>query len=438
MTALVLAGHGSHVSPDTAGLVWSYVDQLRAWGVTDEITAGFWKESPGFSQVLDTVEAEQIVVVPVFTARGFFSTRVIPAEMGLTGAITTLGARTIYYTRTLGEHPYLSQIVRQRVADTIDQYALDRQQCALAIIGHGTQRNPQSRSATRQQVAQLQHLFPGVEVVDAYLDDEPDIASIYDRTQAHHIIAVPFFLAPGSHVTLDVPTALGLQPQVTPSRVQGREVYYTPPVGTDDAICHLILELARDTGLHFEKRPTQKPWTGFPHAGADLLLETLRAAGSLSFGQLYVTPTQVRPLTATESAQAIHNPTELRQRVRTQPFRPLPTTADLPNDWYVPVAAPTDVPAVVETVYPGALADWAANRRNDFQPESLAIVSARQVGMFQDIHTLSLEKQSEQVRLICGGCIRHATWFFGSSSSDSIPCKAPCNWWLSRVKEAAE
>ena len=46
--ALVLAGHGSHISPHTAGIVWRYVDLLRLWGVADEITACFWKEPPAF------------------------------------------------------------------------------------------------------------------------------------------------------------------------------------------------------------------------------------------------------------------------------------------------------------------------------------------------------------------------------------------------------
>ena len=40
-TALVLAGHGSHLSPDTAGVVWEQVDKLRALKVADEVTAAF-------------------------------------------------------------------------------------------------------------------------------------------------------------------------------------------------------------------------------------------------------------------------------------------------------------------------------------------------------------------------------------------------------------
>ena len=50
-SALILAGHGSHVSPNTAGVVWSYVDRLRALGTAPEVTACFWKEPPALNQV---------------------------------------------------------------------------------------------------------------------------------------------------------------------------------------------------------------------------------------------------------------------------------------------------------------------------------------------------------------------------------------------------
>src|SRR5688572_6791802 len=110
-TALVLAGHGSHISPNTAGLVWQQVDQLRALDVADEVTAAFWKEMPSYHTVFNSLEATDITVVPLFTAQGYFTQTVIPTEMGLTGTITERDGKTIRYTRTLGEHPYLFQVV---------------------------------------------------------------------------------------------------------------------------------------------------------------------------------------------------------------------------------------------------------------------------------------------------------------------------------------
>jgi len=157
-TALILAGHGSHISPHTAGLIWRHVDRLRAMGIADEVTAAFWKEMPSFHTVLNSVSAQDITIVPMFTARGYFTQTVIPAEMGLEGAVTQRDGRVIRYTRTLGEHPYLSTVVQLRVETAIQTFALPRDQTAVAIIGHSTRRNPESRQATETQAQNLRDL----------------------------------------------------------------------------------------------------------------------------------------------------------------------------------------------------------------------------------------------------------------------------------------
>ena len=56
-------------------------------------------------------------------------------------------------------------------------------------------------------------------------------------------------------------------------------------------------------------------------------------------------------------------PASLRAFIREEPFRPLATSADLPTGWHVELAEPQDAHAVIETVYPGLVADWAAEQR---------------------------------------------------------------------------
>src|SRR5258708_32025973 len=114
-TGLILAGHGSHISAQTAGLVWQQVDRLRTLGVADEITAAFWKEMPSFHRVLHTLTANDVTILPLFTPQGYFTRTVIPAEMGLNGALTTRDGRILRYARTLSEHPYLAQVVDRRL-----------------------------------------------------------------------------------------------------------------------------------------------------------------------------------------------------------------------------------------------------------------------------------------------------------------------------------
>lgn len=434
-TALVLAGHGSHISPNTAGIVWTLVDELRALGVADEVVAAFWKEAPSFSRVLDTLVADDVTIVPLFTARGYFTQTVIPAEMGLEGALTIRGDRTVRYARTLGEHPALSQSVRRRVEQALDQFGLAPEQTAAAIIGHGTKRNPESRAATEAQAAMIHASGLVTETVAVYLDDEPDIPQLYRLTAAPHVIAVPYFLASGSHTTLDIPAELGLEVGQTSGEVQGRNVLYTPPVGEDESLCDLVLDLARDAGMTLYPARHHSSWNSFPQAGQDELADAVLNTGRLQFGQLMLTPTDVRVVGDTGDTTALTKPSGLRTWVRQQPFRPLPTTRDLPGGWHVEIHEPAMLHAVVENVYPGAVADWAAHRRGTFRAVGLVEVTARQTGMLRGLASLEAEQQSKLVESVCGNCIRHPTWFHGGSPADVIPCAEPCNFWMSKANE---
>jgi sirohydrochlorin cobaltochelatase len=441
-TAIVLAGHGSHISPRTAGLVWEHVDGLRALGLVDEVTAAFWKEAPSFHQVLRSLTATDVTIVPLFTAQGYFTQTVIPAEMGLAGPLTIRDGRTIRYTRTLSEHPYLSQIVRLRVRGALQASGAPPGKTAVAIIGHSTRRNPESRRATEAQARLIRALEPVAEVVDVYLDDSPAIGEVYALTSAPTLIAVPYFLALGSHTTQDVPGELGLEPGQTSGQVRGRKVYYTPPVGVEQSLREVIIELARDAGtpLYEARNEAQNQaqdgsaWDHCPAAGRNDLIAAVHEAGQMSFGQLLLTPHEVRRNGREQPLETLTNPAALRARVREQPFRPLATSADLPGGWRVPVSHPAMLHAVVETVYPGAVADWAAHRRGTLLLETLASTTARQTGMYRALSGYA--HSADTVARICGACVRHPTWYFGHSPADAIPCAEGCNLWMTKALEA--
>jgi sirohydrochlorin cobaltochelatase len=434
-TALVLAGHGSHISPNTAGIVWALVDELRALRIADEVTATFWKETPSFHAVFDTLSADDITIVPLFTARGYFTQTVIPAEMGLTGTLTKRGGRTLRYTRTLGEHPRLAQIVRQRVEQTLAQFEISPSQAAVALIGHGTKRSSESRDATNAQAEMMRDSGMVAEAVAVFLDDEPNIPQAYRLTSAPNLIAVPYFLATGSHTTIDLPAELGLKPGQANGEVEGRNVYYTLPVGAEDSLADLALELAHDAGAPLCETGSGSEWDCFPTIGRDALVGEVLAAGKMQFGQLTLTPSAVHVTGDTEQTAAFDSPSALRAWIREQPFRPLSTTCDLPGGWRVEIRELSMLHAVVETVYPGAVADWAAQHSRTFHPSSLAEVTARQTGMLRALTTMSHDQQAEMVAQVCGNCARHATWFYGSSPAATIPCAEPCNYWMSRAWE---
>ena len=437
--ALILAAHGSHISANTAGIVWGYVDRLRRLGVADEVSACFWKEPPAFSQVLDTVIADEVVVVPVFTAQGYFTQQVLPSEMGLDGALTVRGQRRIHLTPTIGEHKLLDAIVDQRLHDTISCHDLPPNETAAVIIGHGTRRNRHSREAARRQADRLRRLDWLGEVVAVYLDDEPDIPSIYDSTAAENLIALPYFLAEGSHVTRDVPRALGISGRHTPETVRDRLVYYCEPVGPDESIRQVILKLARDTGLPFEAREGIGKWAGFPAAGKDELMQALSTEACLQFGPLLVSRERVRHAESAADSRAFTSPAALRAYLRDQPFRPLPTRADLPAGWHVDLAQPQEAQAVLETIYPGLVADWAAQKRGTLVIDTLQAIGTRQDGMFKDIHKLPRNIINQAVDKICGNCVCHPNWWRDSRvAGGGLPCRSACNFWLSTARKMGD
>jgi sirohydrochlorin cobaltochelatase len=436
-TALILAGHGSHISPQTAGLVWRHVDRLRALGVADEVTAAFWKEQPSFANVLYSIYADDITVIPVFTAKGFFAQSVIPAEMGLTGAITERDGRRVRYTPSLHEHPYLAQVVRARVDAALRDYDLPPEQTALAIIGHSTRRNPDSRKATEAHAERLRAARVAAEVHAVYLDDEPEIAEIYTLSRAPNLIAVPYFLAAGSHTTIDVPRELGLEPGANQGTVNRRQVIYTAPVGVDDDLLNVILALAREAGAPlYEPKPTLDAWQGFPAVAQHIPASFLRHNRDQvsRFGGLRLSLDDVRAWGDDEAHEIIETPAALRQRVRENPFRSLATSDDLPRGWRVPITDPAQIHAVVETVYPGVIGLFASEPAGQFRAHPLAETARRQLGMYRSLETLPRAAQSKLVARVCGRCILEPLWFEQPEIYE-LPCPEPCNHWLSAASE---
>lgn len=433
-TALVLAGHGSHISPNTAGLVWEQVDQLRALGVADEVTATFWKEMPSFHTVFNSLEATDITVVPLFTAQGYFTQTVIPAEMGLTGAITELDGRTIRYTRTLGEHSYLFKVIEERLDDARRILNAPPEVIAVAIIGHSTRRNPDSRKAAEAQVAYLreQHRYAQVEAV--YLDDSPAIADIYTMTSAPNIIAIPFFLAEGSHTTIDVVRELGLN-EDDPSRlVNGRQVFYTSPVGLTQKLPDIILELAREAGAPLKPPSEGSAWDCFPAVLRDSLWKNVLQGPQALLGQLRLTMTEVTHEDDDNRTETITELDDLRRRVRENPFRPLATSSDLPRGWRVPVENDLNrLHAIVETIYPGVIGGILGYRPG---MDVLKATVSRQTGQYRQLERLTSLQVETVVKKVCGRCVLRPKWF---KQNNHWSCLEPCNFWLSAaMKELNE
>src|SRR5215216_3570191 len=119
MRALVIVGHGSHLNGDSGLPVYQHAERIRKTGEFDEVVECFWKEEPSMRHVLDTVEAEDVYVVPAFISEGYFTQQVIPRELGLTGPVTRKVDKTVRYAGPLGTYQGMADVILERAEDLL-------------------------------------------------------------------------------------------------------------------------------------------------------------------------------------------------------------------------------------------------------------------------------------------------------------------------------
>lgn len=253
--ALVILGHGSTQNPDSSSPTWQHADTLRRRGLFREVQCAFWKEEPGFREVMHMLDATEVFVVPNFISEGYFTRDVLPRELELTGPVTRHGGRTIRYCDPVGIHHSMTKLLLKRAAEIAP--GVPRSQISLVIVGHGTSLNENSTAAIKSQVELIRHSDAGfAEVVDAYMEEEPLVAKWDELTTAPNVVVVPFFIADGLHSYEDIPVLLGIsesspgaisanQGEVfrrNPYALRGRHLFYSAAIGTEELMADVILD----------------------------------------------------------------------------------------------------------------------------------------------------------------------------------------------------
>jgi sirohydrochlorin cobaltochelatase len=273
-SSLIVIGHGSTVNPDSSTPTFAHADTIRQKGLFAEVLCAFWKEEPSLREVLRMTETEEVYVVPHFISEGYFTQKVIPRELELTGPITRRDNQLIKYCEPVGSHPQMTKLLLQRVSQTAPQTAPE--QTSLLIVGHGTDLNENSAVAVKTQVKRIRARRIYAEVGAAYMEEEPLIANWLSLTHYPSVVVVPFFISDGLHSYEDIPVLLGIQSESTgaasqqevfrrnPYRVGGRALYYSGAIGTDPMMAEIILEMvcrfdrkhfATAVGNEYDPRP---------------------------------------------------------------------------------------------------------------------------------------------------------------------------------------
>ncbi|CAJ51784.1 CbiX/SirB N-terminal domain-containing protein [Haloquadratum walsbyi] len=269
MQALVIVAHGSHLNPDSSTPTHQHADTIRASGAFDEVRTGFWKEEPSLREVLRTVEADEIYLVPLFISEGYFTEQVIPRELrldgwdvsewnsdGLSADTATLEAtdtgQTIHYCGPVGTHEAMTDVLVRR-AETVTGDPSVGDECGFAVVGHGTERNENSAKAIEYHADRVRDLDRFDEVQALYMDEDPEVDDVTDFFDTTDIVVVPLFVADGFHTQEDIPEDMGLTDDYrtgydVPATVDDHRIWYAGAVGTEGLTADVILERAADAG----------------------------------------------------------------------------------------------------------------------------------------------------------------------------------------------
>jgi sirohydrochlorin cobaltochelatase len=245
-SALVLAGHGSLFSPESALPIYQHAASLRNTGMFAAVYECFWKEEPSYRNVLYEVEEERVYLVPDFLSHGYFTREILPREFGLTGPVTRRDSSEIRYCEPPGRHPRMAEAIMAQAEKALAQ--TDCRDAALLLVGHGTDRNENSAETAWEQAERIRRSGRFAECGVAFLEQDPSVSGWRDLIGSRDLVVVPFFLSEGKHSYTDIPRRMGLarhprdpgfrNPQTTEG---GRRVYYAGTAGMAPTLDQVIL-----------------------------------------------------------------------------------------------------------------------------------------------------------------------------------------------------
>lgn len=252
--ALLLLGHGSDHNPASAHPIRIIARELQRQECFGEVKLGFWKEKPYLHEALWAVRAREVVVVPIFTSEGHYTTRVIPRELGLDDPACRPPGLGVHLSRPVGTHPGIPEVILDRARAAMVRQTRDAEsalpagavkgEIALVIVGHGTPRHPDSGGVTHGVVRAVRDRWSRGPVAAAFLDEAPTVPEVIGGLDVASAVVVPFFISEGWHAGVTLPGSLAVEGGR--GRLGEMPIRYTQPVGTHPSIADFVVDLASD------------------------------------------------------------------------------------------------------------------------------------------------------------------------------------------------
>lgn len=253
--ALLIVGHGSTVNPDSSAPTLQHAEEIRRRKIFAQVECAFWKEEPSLRDALSVFpDPPEVYVVPNFISEGYFTQTVIPRELELDGRLTKRENGQLWkYCEPVGSHPMMTDLLLQRAAEIAPD--VDLAQATLLVVAHGTDLNENSAVAAKREVEKIRSLGLFRDVLNVYMEQIPRVADWRSLTNSPNVIVVPFFISDGLHSYEDIPELLGLEKRADifrePYKIDNRNLYYAPSLGTDPRIAGIILAQVEISGPEY-------------------------------------------------------------------------------------------------------------------------------------------------------------------------------------------
>jgi sirohydrochlorin cobaltochelatase len=264
--ALVLLGHGTTFNDQSAAPVRQHTAELRRRKIFREVREAFWKQEPQVKKVLAELAAPKIFIVPFFISDGYFSTEVIPKELGFSfpkNLKLKIKNSELFYCPPVGSHELMTTVILARAKEVAEKFPFPRlpknADTTLLIAGHGTGRNKNSRKSVERQVELIRALKIFADVGAVFMEEEPFIKNCWQNVKTKNVVVVPFFISDGLHAVEDIPVLLGEPERIVKERLaagqptwrnpterDGNLIWYAASVGTEPLLAEVILQRVRE------------------------------------------------------------------------------------------------------------------------------------------------------------------------------------------------
>jgi uroporphyrin-III C-methyltransferase len=241
--ALVIAAHGSRRDPEANALARRLAEAVRARRLFDEVAVAFHQGEPGFDAVLDELSSESVTVVPLLTSAGHYADVVLPQALARNRRFNEVRLRQ---TPPVGTHSGIAPLVARRVTELLRNEGIARHSATVAVVGHGTPRHRESRTATIHLADILRRRRVAGEVLAAFIDDDPPVSALLEKATLPYLVVVPFLIGGGAHVGEDIPRLLGRNESPLATRDSRlATVLMDRPIGSYPGLVEIIVDLAR-------------------------------------------------------------------------------------------------------------------------------------------------------------------------------------------------